>query len=150
MESGQARRRKRVNGRMILLPVMVQVILTMVVYILLNFAKVRATKRGEVNQARRGLHDDAWPQSVIKINNNIRNQFEVPVLFYVLSFELLALNAVTIPVIAIAWLFVLSRIVHAYIHIGRNHVPSRRKAFMFGCVMLVALAVMAAFALATG
>jgi hypothetical protein len=139
-----------VNGRMILLPVIVQVILTMVVYVLLNFAKARAARRGEVDHARRGLYDDAWPQSVVKINNNIRNQFEVPVLFYVLSFALLALNAVTIPVIVIAWLFVLSRIVHAYLHIGRNHVPSRRRAFMFGCLMLVGQTVMAAVALTTG
>jgi hypothetical protein len=132
---------------MILLPVLVQVVLTMVVYVLLNVAKAGALRRGEVDLARRGLHDDAWPDSVCKINNNIRNQFEVPVLFYVLSFALLALNAVTTPAIVAAWLFALSRIAHACVHIGPNHVPTRRKVFMFGCLMIVALAIMAAFAL---
>jgi len=136
-----------VNDRMILLPVLIQVALTMVVYVLLNAAKARALRRGEVDLARRGLHDDAWPDSVNKINNNIRNQFEVPVLFYVLSFALLALNAVTTPAIVAAWLFALSRVVHAYVHIGPNHVPTRRKLFVFGCLMIVALACMAVFAL---
>jgi hypothetical protein len=131
---------------MILLPVLVQVMLTMVVYVLLNVAKARALRRGEVDLGRRGLHDDAWPDSVSKINNNIRNQFEVPVLFYVLSFALLALNAVTTPAIVAAWLFALSRIVHAYVHIGPNHVPTRRKVFMFGCFMIVTLVFMAIFA----
>jgi hypothetical protein len=132
---------------MILLPVMVQVVLTMVVYVLLYIAKARALRRGEVDLARRGLHDDAWPDSVTKINNNIRNQFEMPVLFYVLSFMLLALNAVTWPALVAAWLFASSRIVHAYVHIVPNHVPTRRRIFVFGCVTLIALAFMATFAL---
>jgi hypothetical protein len=80
---------------MILVPVMVQIVLTMVVYVLLNVAKARALRRGEVDLARRGQHDDAWPDSVNKINNNILNQFEVPVLLYVLSFAC-CLDAVTL------------------------------------------------------
>ena len=132
------------NSRLILVPVLVQVFLTMVVYILLNVAKARAKRRGEVDLKRRALHDDAWPENVLQINNNIRNQFEVPVLFYVLSFMLLALDAVTWPVLVIASLFALSRVAHAYIHVGSNHVPTRRRAFVFGCVMLIVLAVIAA------
>ena len=50
--------------------------------------RVRAAQRGqgealahgEVDLARRGLTTTLWPESVVKINNNIRNQFEVPVL----------------------------------------------------------------------
>ena len=59
------------SSRLILYPVLVQVLLTMTVYILLNFAKARALRRGEVDLARRALHDDAWPDSVVKINNNV-------------------------------------------------------------------------------
>lgn len=136
------------KGQLILVPVLVQVALTMAVYILLSTAKAKAARRGEVDPARRGLYDDAWPESVIKINNNIRNQFEVPVLFYVLCLVLLALNAVNSAAIAVAWLFSLSRVAHAYIHIYPNHVPIRRRVFMFGCLMVIALMAMAAFALA--
>jgi hypothetical protein len=132
---------KRVNGRLILFPVLAQVLLTLVVYVRLNAAKIGARRRGEVDLQRRALHDDAWPDSIIKINNNIRNQFELPVLFYVLAFALLALDAVTGFVLAIATLFVLSRIVHAWVHLGSNHVPARRRAFLFGCAMVLLLAV---------
>ncbi len=135
------------NGRMILLPVMAQVVLTMAVYVLLNVAKARALRRGEVDLSRRGLHDDAWPDSVNKINNNIRNQFEVPVLFYVLSFMLFILDAVTPAALAAAWLFAMSRILHAYIHVGSNYVPTRRRVFVFGCVMLIVMVALAAFSL---
>lgn len=129
--------------RLILYPVLVQVLLTMTVYVLLNFAKMRALQRGEVDLARRALHDDAWPDSVVKINNNIRNQFEVPVLFYVLCFAFVALDAVTPAVLGLAWLFAASRIAHACVHIGPNVVPWRRRAFMLGCVTVVAMALLA-------
>jgi len=134
-----------VNSRLILIPVLVQVFLTIAVYLLLNLAKARAKRRGEVDLERRALHDDAWPDSVVKINNNIRNQFEVPVLFFVLSFTFLALNAVTLPVLVLASLFVLSRIVHAFVHVGSNHVPTRRRVFVFGCALVIALAAVAVF-----
>jgi hypothetical protein len=135
------------SSRLILYPVLVQVFLTMTVYVLLNFAKLRALRRGEVNLARRALHEDAWPDSVIKINNNIRNQFEVPVLFYVLCFAYAVLDAVTLPVLVLAWLFAGSRIVHACVHVGPNIVPWRRRAFMLGCVAVVAMTLLAAYEL---
>ena len=133
--------------RMILLPLIVQVLLTVVVYLRLNFAKRAAVRRGEVDEARRALDEDAWPDSVRKINNNIRNQFEVPVLFYVLAFTLIALDAVTLAAVAVAWLFVTSRVVHAWVHVGSNYVPARRRAFMAGCVLVVTLALLAARAI---
>src|SRR5690606_21324806 len=77
----------------LLLPVLAQIALTLFMYIRLAGAKAGAIKRGEVDEARRALHEDAWPESVQKINNNIRNQFEVPVLFYVMALSLISLNA---------------------------------------------------------
>jgi hypothetical protein len=135
------------QARAILLPVVVQVLLTMTIYVRLNAAKVRASRNGEVKADRRGLHDDEWPDEVIFINNNIRNQFETPVLFYVLVFSLIELNAVSLSAVIIAWLFAASRIVHAYMHIDAQHLPTRRRTFVFGCLMLVVLAAMTAWAL---
>lgn len=128
-------------------PVLVQVLLTLATYVLLIKAKIRAMKAGEVDMARRALHDDAWPESVMKINNNIRNQFEVPVLFYVLAFALWALDAVHWVALAAAWLFAVSRIVHAWIHIGTNYVPNRRRAFTVGWWIVLAMALLVAWEL---
>lgn len=101
-------------------------LLTVVVYMALAVAKSRAAKEGLVDLERRALHSDAWPESVQKINNNIRNQFEVPVLFYVLAISLFVLGAAGLVAQALAWVFVASRIADAYIHIGTNHVSTRR------------------------
>lgn len=123
----------------ILFPVITQVALTLCLYIYLGIAKSRAFKSGQLDEERRALHDDAWPDAVLQINNCIRNQFEVPVLFYVLIGVLWTLGSVNIYINIAAWLFVLSRIAHAFIHVGSNYVPLRRKFFMMGCYILLVL-----------
>ncbi len=40
------------------------------------------------------LDNDAWPDEVRKVSNNIRKQFQVPVLFYVLVLALYVLGYV--------------------------------------------------------
>ena len=127
------------ENNLIFAPVIVQVALTLWLYIALAIAKSRAVKRGEVNEERRALHDDAWPDSVLQINNNIRNQFEVPVLFYVLIGILWGIDAINIYIHIAAWIFVISRIIHMAVHTGSNCVPVRRKVFMSGCFVLIGL-----------
>jgi hypothetical protein len=82
----------------------------------------------------------------MKISNNIRNQFEVPVLFYVLTIVLWQLKETGAVAQSLAWLFVASRIAHACIHTGSNHIPIRRRVFMFGCVIVLAMIGVAAWA----
>lgn len=125
----------------IFLPVIVQMLLVVVLYFVLGKVKSKEAAAGNVDAKRRGLYDDAWPASVQKINNCIKNQFEVPVLFYLLVMVIWNLAALNIFVHIVAWAFVASRLVHAYIHIGSNHVPSRRKVFILGLLMLLALMV---------
>ncbi|MFZ2508914.1 MAG: MAPEG family protein [Steroidobacteraceae bacterium] len=135
------------NRNLIFAPVLVQVLLTLAVYTLLAWAKSRAIRLGQVNLARRALHDDAWPESVMKINNNIRNQFEVPVVFYAVSFTLWALDAVGLAALSAAWLFAAGRIVHAYAHIVPNYVPVRRRVFTFGWAMVIIMTLLAVWEL---
>ena len=121
---------------MIFLPVLGQVLLTFAIYIALAISKARAIKSDQVELDRRALHGDAWPESVVKINNNIRSQFEVPVLFYVVSIVLWLLGAAGLFAQLLAWLFLASRVVHAYIHTGSNDIPRRLAAFKFGCLVV--------------
>ena len=129
----------------IFVPVVIQVALTLWLYIYLAIAKSQAVKLGEVNEGRRALHDDAWPDRVLQINNCIRNQFEVPVLFYVLIGILWSIEGINIYVHIAAYVFVLSRIGHAVIHTGSNYVPLRRKLFMTGCCILIGMTVFSVF-----
>ena len=131
------------DNEIIFLPVLVQILLTIIVFVALGVAKSRAVKLGQVDLDKRALHPEAWPDSVLKISNNINNQFETPVLFYTLAMMLWALDAVDVFAMAFAWGFVATRIVHAYIHTGSNIVPARRRVFTIGCIFLLLLAMLA-------
>jgi hypothetical protein len=132
---------------LILFPLLLQVVLTLAVYFALTRAKQKAIAAGEVDQNRRALHDDAWPDYVQKINNNLRNQFESPLLFYVVVFVLWELNGVDVLSLGAAWLYVLSRILHAWVHTGSNYVPLRKRVFVVSVILLVVLTCQAFFAL---
>jgi hypothetical protein len=109
------------NGNLIVYPMLVMVVLTLLIYVRLINVKVRELKAGKVDMPRPRLHEDAWPESVLlQINNSIRNQFELPVLFYVVCFVFVGIGrgGGTLALVA-AWLFVASRIAHAW---GSSHV----------------------------
>ena len=137
------------NRNLIFIPLLAQVVLTLAVYVYLGIAKGRALKLGQVDLERRALHEDAWPDSVRQVSNNIRNQFETPVLFYVLTFVLWGLQAVNAISLTLAAGYFLARLGHAYVHLGSNYVPWRRKIFTVSCLLLLGMIIVATIALVT-
>jgi hypothetical protein len=127
------------NPKMIFIPVLVQIFITIYAYILLKKVKSKAVEDGLVDQKRRKLYEDAWPESVLKVNNNIRNQMQIPVLFYVLVFLTWELGAVNPIALILAGLFALSRVLHFFIHVGKNTQPLRSQTFTFGVIMVIGL-----------
>ena len=136
------------KGDLIFWPVVVMVLVTLLIYVRLIKVKIRELKAGRVDMERRGIHEDAWGESVMLINNNIRNQFELPVLFYVVCLVLWALEAVGIIALVAAWLFVLSRIAHAWVHLTSNYIPNRRRFFTVGWWILVFMVLLVIWQLA--
>lgn len=135
------------SAKLLLWPVTVHVLLTLMLFIWLSVVKARARRAGVVDLEAAALDNDAWPADVRKIANNIRNQFEVPILFYVVVFSLVELDAVDWAAVALAWAFLLSRLAHAYVHTTSNVVPLRRGIFSFGTVCVFAMALLLVVAL---
>ncbi len=129
-------------------PVLAQVLLTLVMFIVLGARKAKAIKAGKVNREQAALDNRVWPEYVVKVSNNIANQFEVPMLFYILCVVLYSINAAGTVAIVLAWLFVASRYAHAWVHVGSNYVPVRMRLFMVGCVVLLSMLAVAASKLA--
>lgn len=124
---------------LIFIPVILQVCLVIWLYLLLGNRKKKAMLEGRVDESRRSLDEAAWPDDVRQVNNAIRNQFELPVLFYVCCMILWALQLVNLFTLITACAFVLTRFLHAGIHTGSNYVPTRRKLFALGGVLLLIL-----------
>ena len=71
--------------------------------------------------------------------NNLRNLFEMPVLYFALiPLLLITHNANHIQVI-LAWVYVVLRIVHSFIHIGPKKVPVRAMIYIASCAVLMAM-----------
>lgn len=71
--------------------------------------------------------------------NNLRNLFEMPVLFFALVPLLMITRQVDGAQIVLAWLFVLARAVHSFIHIGPRVVRHRARAYVVSSAILMAM-----------
>lgn len=125
----------------ILLPVAVQALLTIVILIMMGPARSQSMRENgqQLSDADVQLGRNAWSEQATKLANNYKNQFELPVLFYAVAAFLLITSGVDYPMVALAWIFVLSRIAHTAVHIGPNVVIWRAVAFLVGVVALVAM-----------
>ncbi|MDX2158148.1 MAG: MAPEG family protein [Hyphomicrobiaceae bacterium] len=125
----------------ILLPVVVQVALTVAVLVAMGPARAASMREKGQRLSDRDvtLGRNDWSDQAIKLANSYRNQFELPVLFYAVVAYALQTSAVDMVLVALAWVFAVSRIVHAAIHIGPNVVAWRGAAFLIGLVALIAM-----------
>ena len=130
-----------------LLPVFVQVALTFVVLFRLGAVRLAAIRAGGLVRDEVVLGDTGWPPIVRQASNCFRNQFELPVLFYVLAVLALLTRQTSDLFLVLAWLFVLSRVVHAYVYVTSNHIGWRFGAFAFGALVLLAMWVLFALAI---
>ena len=65
--------------------------------------------------------------AIQQVGNSLTNQFELPVLFYVLTILAIITKHADFLFVVMAWIFVLTRLAHAYIHVTSNNVrPARR------------------------
>jgi hypothetical protein len=119
--------------------VFVQVLLTLGLLVFLGRVRGAALRRGDVKIKDIALSDEAWDARSRQVANCYRNQFEVPVLFYaVVAFAMITRKADLIFVV-LAWLYVLARLVHAYIHTSSNHVPTRARVFFLSTIILLVM-----------
>ncbi|MFC0134466.1 hypothetical protein CR105_10245 [Massilia eurypsychrophila] len=127
------------NADLIFGPLLAQMLLTVGMFGLLAVRKAQAVRMKRVNLKQTALDHSAWPDDVVKVSNNIANQFETPILFYIVCLALSQLNAVSATVLMLSWLYVATRFVHGFVHVRSNRVPIRLRAFAAGLLILFVL-----------
>ncbi len=120
-------------------PLLAQILIPILVLMLNGKRKSDAVKTGDFDREKAAMDNEAWNKPVILTSKNLANQFQLPVIFYVLCLVLANLDAVSKLALGVAWLFVASRYVHAYVHVSTNYVPNRLRAFLLGAVSLLVL-----------
>lgn len=125
------------NNDLIFLPVLAHIFLVFMLYIYLGVVKTRAVKEGSVDRQKASLNSRAWPDYVVKVSNNLANQFESPVIFYMLSIIVYLTDNVSSVLVSVMCIYVLSRYMHAYLHVTSNYVPYRFRFFLIGLLILL-------------
>jgi hypothetical protein len=123
----------------VLLPVLLQVVLTLFLGFWLGIERVLHVRRGKVERSAIALEASGWPARVRQIGNCYTNQFELPVLFYLVVILALETHRADLLFVTLEWLFVAVRIWHAAIHTTSNDVAERGRAFGFGVLILVVM-----------
>ena len=121
----------------ILLPMVVQVLLTFILLFWMIGLRLQALRRGQVRAESIALRESKWPPRVIQIGNAFHNQLEVPVLFYVVMLLALETQTLDLFILVLAWMFVVSRIVHAWIHVTSNQLEHRTPVFLVGAIAVL-------------
>ncbi len=125
--------------QMVLLPVFVLVGLTFVLLLGMASARTRAITGREVSLKDIALRQPNWPDRVAQIGNSFSNQFEIPVLFYVLIALALPLRHADFVIVLLSWVFVVTRFAHAGIFVTSNNVRHRSLAWFAGVLVLFAM-----------
>ena len=126
------------NGLLILLALWVEGALSLCLLWLMGSLRVPLVMNGKIAIRDIALSREPWPDKAKQAANAFDNQFQLPVLLFVAGFTALSLGPTLFEVL-LAWLFMVSRIVHAAIHVTSNHVIRRFWAYVFGYGVLIAL-----------
>jgi hypothetical protein len=120
-------------------PVLVQLLWTFVLVTCAGTMRVRALRSRRVRFKDIALSGDAYPDEVRKIGNNMHNQFETPILFYVLCGLAIYVGATNALTVLLAWFYVATRVVHTAVHTTTNRVDRRFFVFLAGVIALIAM-----------
>lgn len=125
--------------RAILLPLFVEVALTFGLLLWLAMLRRNDLISGAVRPAQIALRERHWTQRTQQVGHAFSNQFEVPVLFYLLTVLEIVTRQADLLFVVLAWIFVLTRLAHATVHTTSNRVRLRGAIYGVGVFVLIVM-----------
>lgn len=125
----------------ILWPTFALVLLIFVMWIVAAVSRIGYTRRVPPTRDTFATRHtaDAYFAPVDLPANNMANLFEMPALYFALVPLLLATRSADVAEVGLAWLFVMARIVHSYLHVVVRQVRARFLAHVVGNAILSAM-----------
>jgi len=128
-------------------PFFVMMFLTLVVWAYMYARRIpfiNSLKLKPEDLAKPGELARLSPPAVSNPSDNLKNLFEIPVLFYALALFLFVTNRVDALYLAAAWVFVAFRAAHSLVHCTFNHVLLRFSLYLVAAVAVWFMLVRAA------
>ena len=120
----------------VLLPLFAEVILTFLLLFTLAPLRTRDFTTGVTRPENIALREPNWSRRTLQIGYSYSNQFELPVLFYVLTILAYFTHRAGVVFVALAWIFVIFRYLQAYVHVTSNKVRLRGSFFIISAIVL--------------
>jgi hypothetical protein len=121
----------------VLLPVFVLVGLAFA--LLLGMVGARGYANGGKPVPRDSAGKANWTGRAAQYGDCFNNQFQVPVLFYILIALALPLRHADLVIVLLSWVFVVTRFAHAGIFVSSNNIRQRGLAWFSGVLVLLAM-----------
>jgi hypothetical protein len=123
----------------VLFPLFVEVVLTLVLAVWLGVVRTQAIRSGKVHPRDIALREPNWPTRVLQVGNAYQNELELPLLFYVLTILSIITRHADLIFVLLAWVFVVLRLIRAYIHVTDNRVSNRGMVFGASTIVLAVM-----------
>jgi hypothetical protein len=123
----------------VLLPLFVEVILTFALMLRMGALRSADHRSGAVKSADIALREPNWPRRTAQAAYSFSNQFELPVLFYVLTILVWVTRHAGYAFVLLAWVFVICRLLQAYVHVTSNNMRLRSAFYSVGAVALMVM-----------
>ncbi|WP_189426977.1 MAPEG family protein [Devosia pacifica] len=125
--------------KFLLVAMALQAALTFFVLVRMGQERVPRVMRGEIPMRDIAVDREAYPLKARLLSNNFDNQFQLPVLFYVVVILAITAGGANWAEVALAYFFVALRYFHTAIHTGTNNVMQRFQVYVAGFGVLALL-----------
>ena len=128
-------------------PIFAMIFLTMVVWVYMYVRRIPFIRKNDFSPSELRPVEFARlsPPEVSNPSDNLKNLFEIPVLFYALLLYLFVTNQVDMIYLVASWVFVVFRVLHSVVHCTINIVMLRFYLYLTATVSLWFIAARAAF-----
>ena len=120
----------------VLLPLFLEVILTFALLFWLAPLRTIDFSSGVARPENVALREPNWSKRSLQVGYSYSNQFELPVLFYVLTILAWVTRHADLIFVVLAWIFVIFRYLQAYVHVTSNRVRLRGSFFIVSAIVL--------------
>ena len=125
----------------IFLPVIALILWTLVYTFCMGFYRVKSAKEGKVDPRAFKTYTDisSFSDTMRKMSNHYDNLMTMPMLVYVICIMIYVTKTVDGFLIGCAWLYVATRFVHSFIHLGKNNPIKRFMPFALSAIVLLVM-----------
>ena len=115
-------------------------LLTFFMIYMLLLLRIKAVRTRKVSPRYFKLNTGGeLPDNVVAVSQNYSNLLELPILFYAACVIAIIINQSAEYFVIHAWVYVVLRYMHSYIHVTYNHILHRLTIFGLSCFILISM-----------